>query len=497
MDLKNPSIAGFHPDPSVVRVGEDYYVACSTFEYLPGIPVFHSRDLSTWTLIGHVAERVGQLAVEQVPTGGGAWAPTIRYHDGTFWIAITDALGRNTMLFSATDPAGPWSDGVPVEGINGIDPDLAWDEDGTCYMTYSALRLVGDELGTHHGIEQVRIDPHAAKALEEPRSMWSGTGLMFPEAPHLYQRDGWWYLMIAEGGTERGHSVSIARSSRPDGPFEGNPANPILSARSTSRPVQNTGHGDLVRTPDGEWVMVLLGMRTTGGTRAFSPMGRETFSTHVTWVDGWPTAEPVILTAPASGSFEDTFDEAELGGEWIAVRRLPAEVADLTERPGHLVLHGDGTDMSSSRPQFVGFRQAHHRMRWAADVDATAGTGGLTLRYDEAHHYDIEVGDGIIVARGHLASLQQTWCTPAPAPEAPLTLWIETVPVQFSGFENMGSDTVRLGYDGPDGPVALAELDGRYLSAEVTASFTGRVLGVYARDGLIAVDTVRYDGRDD
>ncbi|GFJ92606.1 hypothetical protein Prum_062480 [Phytohabitans rumicis] len=221
MRLANPTIAGFYPDPSVVRVGDDYYLACSTFEYLPGIPVFHSRDLVSWTRVGHVVGRPEQLAVGQVPTGGGAWAPTIRHHDGLFWVAVTDALGRGTLLFTAPDPAGPWSDGAVVEGVDGIDPDLAWDADGTCYLTYSALRLSGDNMGAHDGIEQVRIDPYAAKALEEPRSMWSGTGLMFPEAPHLYQRDGWWYLMIAEGGTERGHAVSIARGRRPDGPFEG------------------------------------------------------------------------------------------------------------------------------------------------------------------------------------------------------------------------------------------------------------------------------------
>lgn len=140
------------------------------------------------------------------------------------------------------------------------------------------------------------MDLETGQALEEPRSLWSGIGLMFPEAPHLYEIDGTWYLLIAEGGTERGHSVSIARGTRPDGPFEGCPANPVLSARSTARPVQNTGHADLVRTPDDGWALFLLGMRPGGLTRAFSPMGRETFSTTLEWVDGWPVAQPVELT---------------------------------------------------------------------------------------------------------------------------------------------------------------------------------------------------------
>jgi beta-xylosidase len=182
-----------------------------------------------------------------VPTGGGAWAPTIRHHEGTFYLVVTDALGRGTLIFTAEKPEGPWSDGI-VTDIDGIDPDLAWTADGTCYMTFSGLILSGEEMGKHLGIQQVRIDLATGKKLEEPRNMWKGTGLMFPEAPHLYEIDGTWYLMIAEGGTERGHGISIARSASPEGPFEGAPNNPILSARSTSRPVQNTGHGDLVRT---------------------------------------------------------------------------------------------------------------------------------------------------------------------------------------------------------------------------------------------------------
>ncbi len=294
MELRNPLIPGFNPDPSIVRVDEDFYLATSSFEYLPGIPIHHSRDLESWDLIGHVATRSGQLQMVGVPTAGGAWAPTIRWRDGTFYVVVTDAMGRGTIVFTATDPGGPWSDGMVVHGVDGIDPDLAWDGED-CYMTYSGLLLGGAELGRHLGIQQVRLDLETGTALERPRSLWSGTGLMFPEAPHLYRVGDWWYLMIAEGGTERGHAISIARSSSPSGPFEGCPHNPVLSARSTDRPIQNTGHGDLVQAPDGSWAVVLLGMRTRGMTRAFSSLGRETFATEFEWVDGWPVMAPVTL----------------------------------------------------------------------------------------------------------------------------------------------------------------------------------------------------------
>lgn len=493
----NPLASGFHPDPSVVRVGDDYYLANSTFEYLPGIPVQHSRDLVTWEHVGHVVERDGQLDITDVPTLGGAWAPTIRHHDGRFWIAVTDAMGRGTLVFTADSPAGPWSDGVLVAGMDGIDPDLAWDEDGTCYLTYSALRLSG--MG-HDGIEQFRVDPLTGTMLEEPRSLWSGTGLMFPEGPHLYQHDGWWYLFIAEGGTERGHSVSVARSTRPDGPFEGCPANPLLTAAGTDRPVQNTGHGDLVQAPDGSWYLVLLGMRVRGGTRSFSPMGRETFCTPVTWKDGWPQIAPVVLSEPGPAVvWEDDFDATVSDPAWLAVRRLPGDVADLTSRPGHLVLHADGSDLGDLRPVFLGIRQAHMRSRFSAVVDASAGTGGIAMRIDELHHVGIELSGRTVVAHAQVSTFGETWSAQVPqGSQGPVTLWLATDPIEPGGdfLESMSSDHLTLGYDGPDGPVTLARVDGRYFTAETTASFAGRVVGLYATDGTLAVDRVRYDGTD-
>ena len=177
---------------------------------------------------------------------------------------------RGCVVFTATDPAGPWSDGTTIDGVGGIDPDLAWDDDGNAYVTFSGLVTFGEDLGKHLGIQQVRVDLDAGKALEEPRSLWSGTGLKFPEAPHVYRRGDYWYLMIAEGGTERGHGVSVARGPSTEGPFEGHPANPVLSARSTSRPIQNTGHADLVETPDGGSALVMLGVRPLGGDRSRS-----------------------------------------------------------------------------------------------------------------------------------------------------------------------------------------------------------------------------------
>jgi xylan 1,4-beta-xylosidase len=493
----NPLISGFYPDPSVVKVGSDYYLANSTFEYLPGIPVFQSTDLIGWKLIGHVVERPGQLASWDIPTNGGAWAPTIRHREGTFYVVVTDAMGRGMLIFTAADPAGQWSDGTVVEGIHGIDPDLAWDDDGVAYITYSGLDTTSEQrmTGGHAGILQVTVDLATGQPLSAPQQLWSGTGLKFPEAPHLYSHDGYWYLMIAEGGTERGHGISVARGTAPSGPFESGPGNPVVSARSTSRPIQNTGHGDLVQAPDGSWAVIMLGVRPGGGTQAFSVLGRETFATTARWEDGWLKIDPVIL-APAEqeASFADDFSGPALSADWIAIRRYPDELADLSA-PGRLRLTGDGSTLDDQRPVFVGYRQQHRTCDVSVTVQAGDGLGGLVVRFDELNHYEIEVGGGTVTARAAVAGIRQEWTCPALAEV--VALHLECVPPTGDQLLDMlTSDIVVLGVSAaPDGErTELARVDGRYLSQETAASFTGRVLGLYAVRGEVSFSDFRYHG---
>jgi beta-xylosidase len=495
----NPLIPGFNPDPSIVRVGDDFYLATSTFEYLPGVPIYHSRDFVTWTLIGNVATRVGQFDVEKVPTAGGAWAPTIRHRDGVFHLVITDAFGRGTLHFTAEDPAGPWSDGVVFDGIDGIDPDLVWDEDGDAYLTFSGLG-VNPELPTfmkHRGLLQARVDLETGRALEEPRSIWSGVGGQFPEAPHLYRIGDWWYLVIAEGGTERGHSVSVARSTSPEGPFENAPGNPLLTARGTDRPIQNTGHGDLVQGPDGEWLLVLLGVRPRSMTRAFSALGRETFVTTVTWGDdGWPAFEPVQLTPrPGVVTFREEFDGSELGPEWMSVRRTPASVADLAARPGSVVLRADGSTLDDAIPVFLGHRQLHQTARATIALDVANGVGGIAVRYDERFHYSIAAGAGRIVARGAIPGFERI--AELPLTGTKLELELRSRRPEGDAFEARTSDVVELAAIVDGERTVLLELDGRYLSSETAESFTGRVIGLFALEGEVVVDWFDYEGSDE
>ena len=497
MSLPNPLIPGFNPDPSVVFVDGVYYVVTSTFEYLPGIPVYSSTDFETWTQIGNVITRPEQAELDDIATGLGVWAPTIRHRDGRFFVIVTIAGGRGCVVFTADYPVGPWDDGVVLDGVEGIDPDLAWDDDGTAVVTYSGLVMKGENLGKHGGIRQADVDLSDGRVLAGPRDLWSGTGLKFPEAPHLYRRGDWWYLMIAEGGTERGHGVSIARADNPRGPFLPGPENPFLSARSTNRPIQNTGHGDLVETPDGRTRMVLLGVRPRGATQAFSALGRETFATEVSWEDGWPIAEAVELR-PRDGTVERThgFDEP-LDDGWLAIRRTPASVADLGTAPGRLTLVGEGTDLTAPNPVFLGRRQLHQTATVATTVDAGSGRGGLAVRYDEQTVYSLTAEDDgsetTVTAEARVPGIVQSWT--ATLPSGPVELALESEPPAGSDFSKlMTSDYVRFVARSGERETVLATVDGRYLSAETAASFTGRVIGVFAVSGRVTFDDYRYTG---
>ncbi|MEU8138895.1 glycoside hydrolase family 43 protein [Streptodolium elevatio] len=490
----NPVIPGFHPDPSVCRVGPEYFLAASSFSYFPGVPVFRSTDLVNWTQIGNALDRRSQLDLSATRgwSSLGICAPTLRHHDGRFWLITTNSTmaGMHTFFVTAEDPAGPWSEPVTVD-IDNIDPDLAWDDEGNCWVTYA-------------GINQCRIDDATGKILEGPYPTWSGTGLQFPEAPHLFRRGDWWYLLLAEGGTERGHAVSIARGPSPQGPWEPCPANPVLSHRSTDHPIQNTGHADLVEAPDGSWWMLLLGVRPRGLTPGFHVLGRETFLTSVTWDDdGWPVIGPVdahLASAPpaATGApaepggspVRDDFDATALHPRWLTVRRPLEAALSLTSSPGRLTVTGTAATMDHEEPVFVGRRQQHHRCRTRALVDADGcAEAGLSIRMDEHFHYEVAVRAAEIIVRARIGPLASIVAR-APKPDGPVVLGIDT----DTETALWNPDEITLGFESGDGFAALANLDGRFLSTEVATGFTGRVIGMYAVEGTAAFDWFTYEG---
>ncbi|GAB3891123.1 glycoside hydrolase family 43 protein [Kibdelosporangium lantanae] len=479
MTVPNPVITGFHPDPSICRVGADYYLACSSFEYFPGVPLFHSRDLVRWTQIGNVLDRPDQLRLPlDTPSSAGIYAPTLRHHDGMFWLIVTNVSDGGNLLVTATDPAGPWSEPVRLPGVPGIDPDLAWDEDGTCWCTVA-------------GVSQVRIDPRTGETFGPPRRLWSGSpGAQAPEAPHLYQVGDYWYLLIAEGGTERGHSVSVARGRAPDGPFEPNPANPVLTHRGTNHPVQNTGHADLVQAPDGSWWMVLLAVRPRGGTPGWHVLGRETFLAPVTWEDGWPVVGELVGPPDAVVSERDDFD-GDLAPQWMSPRDRPAGHYSTEKRPGWLSLSARGNGMDAPDVTFLGRRQQHLTCQVRTLVDPTDGSGGLAVRIDEQHHYEVEAAPGEVRVLARIGPLRTLVAT-RQVPAGPVLLRVDIDP-RPPQDPRTGPDLVSLGLEEPDGTfTALGELDGRYLSTEVAGGFTGRVVGMYAATGTVHFDWFDY-----
>ncbi|MFI8929492.1 glycoside hydrolase family 43 protein [Streptomyces sp. NPDC053474] len=477
----NPIVPGFHPDPSVCRVGEDYYLACSSFEYFPGVPIFHSRDLVNWRQIGNVLDRPSQLRLSRASSSGGIYAPTLRHHDGRFRLITTNVSEGGNLLVTATDPAGPWSDPVMLPAVPGIDPDLAWDEEGTCWCTVA-------------GVAQVRLDLETGKALGEPARVWSGTrGAKAPEAPHLYRIGAYWYLMIAEGGTERGHAVSIARGPTPSGPFEPNPANPILTHRGVEHPVQSTGHADLVQGPDDSWWLAFLGTRPGGGTPGWHVLGRETFLAPVEWTNGWPVVGEVVtdlsgipwpLDEPVAEPVRDDFDGTALRPHWISLRDRPEELVTTRDRPGWLTLRARGASLDADDVVFVGRRQQHLSCFASALIDATEGEGGLAVRLDEHHHYGIEAVDGEVRVVARIGPLR-TVVASRPVSAGTFELTVRIAEQRPRGPRG-GPDTVSFGVAEPGGAATdLATLDGRYLSTEVAGGFTGRVIGMYATVGTV------------
>jgi xylan 1,4-beta-xylosidase len=490
MKYTNPVIPGFYPDPSVCRVGEDYYLVTSTFEYFPGVPVFHGRDLIHWQQIGHCLTRKSQLPLEGARSSGGIYAPTIRYQDGTFYMVTTNVTGGGHFYVHTRDPHGEWSEPIWVAGT-GIDPSLFFDN-GKVYFTYKAL-------GT---IYQKEIDIETGQALSEDRPLWAGTGGQHPEGPHLYKIDGRYYLMLAEGGTSYGHMETIARGETPWGPFEGCPHNPILTHRSTDSPIQATGHAELFQAHDGSWWTVFLGVRHN---HSFYHLGRETFLAPVTWTDdGWPVvghdgmvslemeAQTLPLHPWDEKSARDDFDESDLRLCWNFLRNPYPKDWSLSDRPGWLRLMGSAVNLDAvDSPAWVGRRQQHFDCRTATLLDfgpqRDGEEAGLTALMNERHHYEIAVtrldGERCVIVRRRIGSLSAIVAREEIDTE-PVTLEIKANQDMYTFSYALGEQEART----------LAQGETRYLSAEVARTFTGVYFAMYATgNGQVSTSPAFFD----
>jgi alpha-N-arabinofuranosidase len=469
-----------------VRANEWFYLVTSSFAFFPGVPIYRSRDLVHWEPLGHVLTRDSQLPLAGAESSGGIWAPTIRYHAGTYYVITTNVSLGGTFLVTATKPAGPWSEPLWIEGLEGIDPSLFFDDDGKVYVTST---------GRLPGIYAAQIDVESGKLLTSPpRLVWTGTGGRYPEGPHIYKIAGRYYLMISEGGTEYGHMVTLARASSPWGPFEPCPRNPILTHRNTTndQPVQGTGHADLVEDGDGNWWMVLLAFRPQGGY--WHHLGRETYLAPVDWdAEGWPVVndgQPIALAMhvrglPARPTFpprptRDDFD-GPLALHWNFLRNPVRASYSETERPGWLTLHGTPVTLDADKgvsPTFVGRRQQHLRVGMSARVDFSPARegeeAGLVLFRAPRYRYELCVRRGKsgreIQLRQTVGAYISTVTASVAAPGTdPLVLHIDADPTRYT-----------FAVKSPDGLQPIGAAETRFLSSEVAGGFIGTYVGMYA-----------------
>jgi xylan 1,4-beta-xylosidase len=490
--VKNPVIPGFHPDPSVVRVGELFYLVTSSFEFFPGVPVFQSADLVHWTPIGHVLTRASQLPLANARPSGGIYAPTLRYHDGTFYMVTTNVDGGGNFFVTAKNAAGPWSEPLWIRDFPGIDPSFFFDDDGKVYLTGPA-----GGGGRTRGIYQAEIDVKTGRLLSPARLVWERAGSRYPEGPHLYKIHGRYYLMIAEGGTEYGHMETIARGDSPWGPFEACPRNPILTNRSTQNdtPVQGTGHADLVQDARGSWWMVFLAFRPVGGY--WHHLGRETFLAPVEWdAEGWPVvnggrpvglevgAEPPSAAPVAAAPVRTTFDAA-LGPEWSYLRNPTVASYSTQARPGWLTLRGTATTLAeAASPTWVGRRQEHMAVRAATLLDFVPSRdgeeAGLSLYMNPEHRYEVAIGraDGrrqVFVRQRIGKALEAVTASSPVDASSPLVLQVEATPTEYRF-----SFAAAPAGDAAPALRSLGSAEVRYLSSEVAGGFTGVFFALYA-----------------
>ena len=506
-EFYTPILQGCYPDPSICRKGGDYYVVCSSFAINPGVPIFHSNDLVNWRQIGHVLDRASQLKVEDTGISAGIYAPTIRYnpHNDTFYMITTQfAGGIGNMVVKTKDPAQGWSDPIKLD-FAGIDPDLFFDDDGKAYIVHND----GPEKPLYEGHRVIKVweyDTEKDQVVKGSDKVIVNGGVdlskkpIWIEAPHLYKKDGKYYLMCAEGGTGGWHSEVIFISDSPKGPFTPAPENPILSQRHLPADRQNkvdwAGHADLVEGPDGKYWGVFLAIRPNEANRVNT--GRETFILPVDWSGTFPVFEGGMeplqpkLKMPAgvenrcgqdgfmpngNFTFSDDFSSAGLDPRWVGVRGAREHFASVGEHG--LAIKPFDVNIKAPRPTSTLFyRQQHNRFTASTTLYYTPRTqndlAGMVCYQSEAFNYVFGVtkcgertcivlqrterGKSEIVASAEIGS------------RLPVGLRVSAE-----------GDKYTFSYAGRGGEYTdLATVSGDILSTNVAGGFTGAMIGLYA-----------------
>jgi xylan 1,4-beta-xylosidase len=526
--IRNPILPGFNPDPSILRVGDDYYIATSTFEWYPGVQIHHSRDLVNWRLLTRPLRRASQLDMRGDPDSCGVWAPCLTYSDGLFWLVYTDVkrYGRTTVggasgaslrdfhnyLVTSANIEGDWSDALHLNS-SGFDPSLFHDDDGRKYVV-NQLWDHRPGRGRFAGIVLQEYSVEQRKLVGERQNIFRGTSIGFTEAPHLYKRNGWYYLVTAEGGTGWGHAMTMARSRSLTGPYELHPDKYIVTARDRPHaPLHRAGHGDLVETQDGDTYAVYLCGRPLPN-RGRCVLGRETAIQKMVWgEDGWlrtrdgsgmpelETPAPELAAAPfARAPDREDFDSDQLPIDFQWLRSPKSrELFSLTARPGHLRLYGRETIGSVFRQSLVARRQQAHCYSASVAMEFEPvhfqQAAGLVCYYNSAKFHYLHVSHD----EEHGRHVRVMSCVPdLPQSDfftAPIAIGAGRIELRVE----VDYERLRFAYRIGDGAWHwLPELfDASALSDECTgpgsANFTGAFVGMACQDMSGALHPADFD----
>ncbi|MCS3799262.1 glycoside hydrolase family 43 protein [Niastella sp. OAS944] len=510
--VNNPILAGFYPDPSICRAGNDYYLVNSTFVYYPGLPVFKSNDLVNWEQLGFAMDRPEQLDLDGDPIGnGGLYAPSIRFYKGTFYITCTNVGKGGNFIITTKNPKNGWSNPVFLPAVKGIDPSMFFDDNGKAYIVYNSEATDNKpQYDGHRTIRLYEVDLATLQTTGEEKLLVNGgTDItkkpVWIEGPHIFKKEGYYFLMCAEGGTEFNHSEVIFRSKKVDGPYEPYKDNPILTQRTLDgnrkRPVTSTGHADLVNASDGNWYAVFLGCRPYTGNHYNT--GRETFMTKVEWKDGWPiilnSNEPVPakisfpnvsaktpLPYSTDFHFKDNFKTTTLSNRYQFIRTVREPWYHINSVSGLLTMQLKPlTVQDKGNPAFIGYRQSHLRGYAATALSFTPASenekAGLIVFQNETHYYYlcqsmvnnqpvVQLFKGPGSADGK-PQLLETFKIQTSS-QLPLQLRIQTNGDAYSFyFAEKGSPVWRLLKEG---------VDAKFLSTQTAGGFVGCMYAMYA-----------------
>jgi len=524
----NPILSGFYPDPSICRVGDDYYLVTSTFAYFPGLPIMHSKDLVSWHQIGSALNRKEQLDLTGAAVSRGLFAPSIVFHDSLFYITCTLVDKGGNFVITAKDPRGPWTNPVYLPEVQGIDPSLFFDGN-KAYLVYNSEAPDKQPLyDGHRTIRLYEFDYQNFKISGEEKIMINGgTDInkkpIWIEAPHILKKDGFYYLFCAEGGTGYDHSEVVFRSQSIDGPYVSYVNNPILTQRhldsSRTQPITSTGHADLVQTLQGDWYAVFLGCRPYEGDHYNT--GRETFMAPVTWENGWPLINPgfneVQYSYPApvmnkamfttginefsnGERFYDHFDNKVLNNRYVFLRTPPKTWYNFENKKGYLSI--ELQPETCNEPQNIAMiadRQNHlngyvsTRMRFQTQADNEKA--GLIVFQNENHYYFMckssDRGQPVVqLFKGpgnqHAAlGPQMITSIPLLKKNAGIIFKIEVDEKGYSFYYSIKKDKWLL---------LRSSLERSFLSTRTAGGFVGCVYGLYATsNGLPSVNSAMYD----